>query len=220
MSDGELLQLARDPSALTQAAQQTLAAELSARKLKPPSPETQDAPPLPEPDPDSPYAEDRELVEICKVWSLSDALQVQWLLDRAGIPFYTGPNRATGVDAASSNFGEGVSVQVMRVGVPWARQAMQDYEPANEPPPEQEEERQGIPFTCPKCRSEEVIFEQLMREPPDTDENPKSKFSWTCDSCGYQWEDEGVGQGAVEGSAPKSNECTLANRRCSALACP
>ncbi len=191
MSDDELLQLARDLSALTQSAQQTLAAELSARGLKPPSPEIQDAPPAPEPDPDSPYAEDRELVEICMVWSLSDALQLQWLLDRAGIPFYMGPKKATGVDA-TSNFGEGVSVQVMRVGVPWARQAIQDYAPANEPPPEKEEEGQGIPFACPKCRSEEVIFEQLMGESPDTDENSKSKFSWTCDSCGLQWDDEGV----------------------------
>ena len=31
-----------------------------------------------------------------------------------------------------------------------------------------------------------------MGESPDTDENSKSKFSWTCDSCGLQWDDEGV----------------------------
>jgi hypothetical protein len=132
MSDGELLQLARDPSALTEAAQQTLAAELSTRGLKPPPPERRVTPPPPEPEPDSPYAQDRELVELCKVWSLSDALQLQWLLDRAGIPFYIGPEKATDVEAIPLNFGEGVSVQVMRVGVPWAWQAMRDYEPANE----------------------------------------------------------------------------------------
>lgn len=193
MSEGELLQIARDPSALTEAAQQTLAAELSARGLKLPSPEPMSSPPPPEPDPGSPYAEDRELVEICKVWSLSDALQLQWLLDRAGIPFYIGPDKATGVDAGPFNFGEGLSVQVMRVGLPWISQAMQDYQPANEPP-HQEEERE-IPVTCPKCRTEEVILERLTPESLDETDGSSARFAWTCDSCGYQWEDEGMLKG-------------------------
>jgi DNA-directed RNA polymerase subunit M/transcription elongation factor TFIIS len=192
MSDGELLQLACDPSKLTEAAQQILAAELSTRGLKPPPPEPKFAPP-PEPEPDSPYAQDRELVELCKVWSLSDALQLQWLLDRTGIPFYIGPEKATGVEDMPLNFAEGVSVQVMRVGLPWAWQAIANYEPANEPPEEKDEEhRQEIPVTCPRCRSEEVIFEQLKRESPETDDESRATFVWTCDSCGHQWEDEGV----------------------------
>src|SRR5580765_6982407 len=112
MSDGELLSLARDPAALTEAAQQVLKAEFSVRRLELPPLEAPAPPPQPEPDPDSPYAEDRELVELNKVWSLSDALQLQWLLDRAGIPFYIGPDKATGVDAGPLNFGEGLSVQV------------------------------------------------------------------------------------------------------------
>src|SRR5438034_11524650 len=85
MSEGELLSLARDPSALTETAQQILKAEVSARHLEvPPPEETVPPPPEPEPDPDSPYAEDRELVEIRTVWSLSDALQLKEILDRAG----------------------------------------------------------------------------------------------------------------------------------------
>ncbi len=194
MSDGELLQIARDPSVLTDAAQQTLAAELSARRLKAPPPEPIVAPPPPQPEPDSPYSHDRELVELCKVWSLSDARQLQWLLDRAGIPFYIGPAKATGVDAVPLNFGKGVSVQVMRVGLPWASQAKLDYKPANEPPREEEEWR-DVPVTCPKCRSEDVIFEKLSREPVDVTDQSKTRFAWTCDSCGYQWEDEGVVKG-------------------------
>lgn len=192
MSDGELLQIGRDPSALTEAAQQTLASELSTRGLKPPPREPSSPPPPPEPD--SPYAQDRELVELCKVWSLSDALQLQWLLDRVGIPFYIGPEKATGVEDIPLNFAEGVSVRVMRVGLPWAGQAMQDYKPANEPPHQEEEEGREIPVTCPKCRSEEVIFEELTRE-DETDQS--ARFAWTCDSCGYQWEDEGMAKGGV-----------------------
>jgi DNA-directed RNA polymerase subunit M/transcription elongation factor TFIIS len=95
------------------------------------------------------------------------------------------------VDAAASNFGEGVSVQVMRVGVPWALQALRDYEPANKPPPEKDREWRDTPITCPKCRSEEVVFEQLTRESAGATDESKAKFAWTCDSCGYQWADEG-----------------------------
>src|SRR5262244_2496684 len=104
MSGGELLSLARDPWKLTEAAQQVLKAEFSARHLELPPPEEPAPPPEPEPNPDSPYAEDRELVEIRTVWSLPDALQVQWLLDRSGIPFYMGEEKATGVDKVMSNF--------------------------------------------------------------------------------------------------------------------
>ena len=194
MSDGELLSLARNPAALTEAAQQVLKAEFSARRLELPPLAESAARPEPEPDPDSPYAEDRELVELAKVWSLSDALQLQWLLDRAGIPFYMGNERVTGVDKLTSNFASGVSVKVMRVGYPWAWQAMRDYQPANEPPPAEEETEDlpEIPVTCPKCRSADVVFERLVPGLGKEGEDPDPKFEWTCDACGYQWEDKGM----------------------------
>ena len=98
---------------MTDVAQQTLAQEISQRRLRL-EPEETPAPLPAEPPPDSSssYAEDRELVEICVVWCLSDALQVQMLLDRAGIPFFMGPEKATGVDAVTSNLGNGVSAFV------------------------------------------------------------------------------------------------------------
>src|SRR5262249_25385940 len=54
--------------------------------------------------PGDPYAQDRELVEILMVWSLRDALQVQRMLEVAGIPFYMGTENATAVEAVISNF--------------------------------------------------------------------------------------------------------------------
>ncbi len=188
MSDAELLLLARDTSELIEGAQQALAQEISRRGLKP-EPE---APPAPPPDsPDSPYADEREPVELCTVWSLADALQVQTLLDRAGIPFYMGAEKATGVDSVTSNFAEGVSVQIMRVGLPWARQAMQHYEPANEPGPKPEQELREAPIRCPRCNSTEVIFERLDVTTGAADRS-SAKFEWTCDACGHKWEDDGV----------------------------
>jgi DNA-directed RNA polymerase subunit M/transcription elongation factor TFIIS len=197
LSDDELVGLARQTSELTDGAQQALAQEIANRRLKIPSEESA-APPSPDPEPDSaeegesPYAEDRELVDICTVWSLADALKLQSLLDTAGIPFYIGPEKATGVEAVTSNFASGLDVQIMQVGVPFARQVLQQYFPADEPPEEKADESDNLAIHCPKCHSTEVVFEDLERGPENLEGKPSSKFKWTCDSCGHEWEDDGL----------------------------
>ena len=191
MSDGELVVLARQASGLTDAARQILSQEISRRRLELP-PEDPPAAPDPEPDPDSPYAEERGLVEICTVWSLRDGLQVQTLLDSAGVPFFMGAEKATGVDAVTSNFAEGVGVRIMRIGIPYAQQAMQWYEPADEPPAAKEKEADSIAIRCPKCRSAEVTFEDLVGQSVGGSDESSAKFQWVCDSCGCEWEDEGI----------------------------
>jgi DNA-directed RNA polymerase subunit M/transcription elongation factor TFIIS len=195
ITDGELIALARRSSELTDVAQQALASEVSRRRLEI-APEDPPPPPEPAPSPDSPYAEERELVELCTIWSRSDALQLQWLLDRAGIPFFMGPEKATGVDSVAFNFAEGVVVRVMRVGLPWANQTMREYVPENEPAEEKKEIPDVPPVRCPKCRSEEVIFEALNARPGDEADDSPAKFKWTCDSCGHEWEDDGIAREA------------------------
>jgi len=206
MSDGELLVLARQTSELTQVAQQALATEISQRRLKIPPEEHIDEPKEeppeeslnpsgPDPVPDSnepdPYDQDRQLVHMCSVWSLSDALQVQQLLDAAGIPFVMGPEKATNVDKVTSNFAEGVPVSIMQIGVPWARQALEYYEPKNEPASEHEK-LPDLEVRCPKCHSTEIVFHDLIPEPATAPDSAAPRFEWTCDSCGHHWEDEGL----------------------------
>ena len=191
MDDGELLAIARQKSELTDVAQEVLANEIRQRRLKVQPEEPGPRPLIPETQPDSPNYEERRLVEICTVWSLADALQVQQLLDRAGIPFVMGPEKATGADTVTSDFAKGVSVGVMNVGVPWARQALQFYEPANDPGPKQEEPDE-IPVRCPRCHSTEVVFDTLVGEPPDSEKDSPQQFEWTCDSCGHRWKDDGI----------------------------
>lgn len=188
MSDGELLTLARSKSELTEIAQQSLADEISQRKLKVEPEPTPESPPRPL---DPAYDEASQLVTICTVWSQADALQVQTLLDGAGIPFLVGPEKAPCVDAVTSNFAKGLEVQIMQVGLPWARDAMSHYLPANEPPVEASRELDEAHVRCPRCHSTEVIFDYLDTEAAA---NPPTapKFQWTCDSCGYEWEDDGV----------------------------
>src|SRR5215471_9972409 len=95
MSDGELLKLARDKSELTEVAQKSVALEMSKRQLKA---EPLELPPPPPDDPESPYSEDRELIEFTTVWCVEDASRVQYALDVAGIPFFMGEEKAAGVD--------------------------------------------------------------------------------------------------------------------------
>src|SRR5690348_136986 len=97
MTDEELLAIARQISALTEGAQDALKQEISNRRLKIPSgePSRRPEPPPDVPEFDDPYAEDRELIHIATVWSLRDALKLQYVLDVAGIPFYMGPQKAT-----------------------------------------------------------------------------------------------------------------------------
>jgi DNA-directed RNA polymerase subunit M/transcription elongation factor TFIIS len=138
------------------------------------------------------YAEDRKPVELCTVWSERDGLQLQGILDEAGIPFFMGKENATGVDRVTSNFANGVGVQIMQIGIPWARQAMQRYDPEDDPTPKEKQELDEIVVRCPQCHSDEVVFEGRTSELTNARDESSQKFEWTCDSCGHHWEDDGV----------------------------
>jgi hypothetical protein len=193
ISDEELLILAGQYSDLTGVAQQVLSRELSQRGLempkKPASPASKRAPVF-DPDTDSAYAEDRKLVHIATVWSMRDALQLQGLLEPAGIPFFMGAEKATQADAVSSSFGDGVKVQTMKIGVPWAVAAMKHYAAEDEPETEKGA-LDGGSIHCPKCLSEDVVIGDPGDE-PETSPVSHEKFNWMCVSCNHQWEDDGV----------------------------
>jgi DNA-directed RNA polymerase subunit M/transcription elongation factor TFIIS len=194
MSDGELVGLARKKSELTEVAQEALANEISLRRLKV-TPEEPASPPVPQRPLDSAYDEDRQLVTISTAWSVADALRLQRLLDGAGIPFFIGPEMATGVDAVTSNFANGVDVKIMNAGLPWARQVLQDYFPKDEPERERrerEEAAKGLDVLCPKCHSTEVVFDELIGEAPTKEEDSPLQYEWTCDSCGHHRKDDGI----------------------------
>jgi hypothetical protein len=139
-----------------------------------------------------PYAEDRKLVELLTVWSLRDARQVQSMLDGAGIPFFMGEEKATDFDSVTSNFSTGVTVKVMRIGWPWALQALAHYEPKDVPEWEKRDWEKEVAVRCPSCRSKDIVFEELVK----TANGASPKYKWTCSVCGNEWRDDGV---ATEG---------------------
>jgi DNA-directed RNA polymerase subunit M/transcription elongation factor TFIIS len=212
MTDGELIAIARDRPKLTEIAQQILALELSQRKLKvelenssgssaskpgdvlhlkskdmprsqPNDRETEDSCCA-----GDPYAEDRKLVELLTVWSMSDALQLERILNMAGIPFFMGAEDATSVDTVTSSFPSGVSVKVMRIGVPWAHQALQKYEPLDVPESEKQQWLEDVDVRCPTCHSTDIVFKEMA----PAQENSTPKYKWTCSLCGHDWEDDGI----------------------------
>jgi hypothetical protein len=140
---------------------------------------------------DDPYAKDRALIDLRTVWSARDALKLQNLLDGAGIPFFMGPERATGADKVTSDFAKGVEVKIMSIGLPWARMAMSQYWPADEPE-EEPIEIAEIPVRCPQCDSADVVFGRLLDSGKEPRGEITTKFDWTCEACGKQWEDDGV----------------------------
>ncbi len=216
MSDEELLVLLPQSAELTPFAQEALANEVRSRGLKAeaadgeksgPSPSEFTPPPAffehesPKlrnsaghdfPDADSSYDEDRKLVDLCTVWSVRDALQLQTILDEAGIPFFMGKEKATGVDAVTSNFSSGVGVQIMQIGLPWAGPAMRHYEPEDDPTPKVDEELDEVSVRCPKCHSTEVVFVGRTSELTDAEDESSQQFEWCCGSCGHHWVDDGV----------------------------
>jgi hypothetical protein len=222
MSDEELLVLMPQSEELTPFAQQALANEVRSRGLKveiedakaptssrfktPPAFFERESPKFADSaagemadekslDAGDSYEEDRKLVELNTVWSARDALQLQAMLDEAGIPFFMGPEKATGVDQVTSDFSKGVSVKIMKIGMPWAIPLMRHYAPEDDPRPEPEE-AQDIPVRCPVCHSTEVVFEGLSAGNASETDEASEKYKWTCDSCGHQWEDDGVAKDA------------------------
>lgn len=203
LTDDELIEIAHDKDELTEMAQQALALEIASRRLTVPPKEAaaamRSAPSLSSlnqpdaQDEEDPYAEDRQLVDVRTVWSERDARRLQQVLDVAGIPFYMGKEKATGVDDVTSNFAQGVPVAVMRIGVPSASQAMRNnYFPEDEPVEETEDDSADLAVHCPKCHSTEVVFDQLVDEPSAGGNSSAARFQWTCASCGCEWEDDGA----------------------------
>lgn len=195
LTDDELIDLAQHSSELTEMAQGVLAQEISVRKLKLPPLEKTSSKPQPKPGGnkfEDEYAEDRKLAELTTVWSQRDALQLQNLLVDAGIPFFIGAEKATSVNEVTSSYSDGIPVSVMQIGLPWAMELMSSYAPEDEPPSLKGEGAEDEAIHCPRCHSDDVIFDQLKDEPLKDAGVSAPKFDWTCGACGYSWEDDGV----------------------------
>jgi DNA-directed RNA polymerase subunit M/transcription elongation factor TFIIS len=69
---------------------------------------------------------------------------------------------------------------------------MQTYEPLDDQIPKDQAEPEDLPVQCPKCRSAEVVFDELVPDESAPAANAPQKFKWICESCGHDWEDDGI----------------------------
>jgi len=184
LTEEELQAAADEAYELTDIAKQTVQAEILARGLHirlkeaPPTPgfnETNDFDPS-----------DLDLVVVQRVWDLAEARQAKRILEDARIPSYFGPDNLENADDLTSSFENGIDLKVRDVDNQFALQTL-----SRSLPPEATPGGENYVAVCPKCHSDEIVFQDL-----DTSQHPASafdaKFNWSCDACGYRWKDDGI----------------------------
>jgi DNA-directed RNA polymerase subunit M/transcription elongation factor TFIIS len=218
MAEEELQAVADDGYQLTDIARQALRAEISQRQLSIALKET----PPPSDIADEPHGDfdpaDLDLVTAFRVWDLAEARRVKEKLDAAYIPSYLGPDNIENVDLLPPITESGLPVKVRTGDAANARAAARDVLSSDD----DNEEIPEYVGRCPKCHSEEIVFEgrgdlqphaesadsDSAEEDPDVDcteeeeeeetadvaseDDPGAKFNWRCEACGHAWQDDGI----------------------------
>jgi hypothetical protein len=216
MANEELQAVADDGYQLTDIARQALRAEISQRRLDIVLKET----PPPSDVADEPHGDfdpaDLDLVTVFHVGDLAEARRVKERLDANYIPSYLGPDNIDNVDLLPPITETGVAVKVRESDGERAMFAARDV--LSQPDTEEAPEYVG---RCPKCHSEEIVFEGRGDLPPQTEAedsdsadnepdfdseeeaetaeaglpseaDPNAKFNWKCEACGHTWQDDGI----------------------------
>jgi hypothetical protein len=188
MTDGELLDLAQHPKALTEAACEALEDELDRRDLE----SFEEEAPKPRQE-----IELRNLVTIRQFRDLPEALLAKGSLESAGIECFLADENLVRLDWFISNFIGGIKLRVR------PHEAESTQKLLDEPILEglyvhgvglYEQPR------CPNCQSLDVSFQELdkpvayvsafLRVPI-----PVQREGWRCHSCNAEWEDDGADAG-------------------------
>jgi hypothetical protein len=173
--------LANQAYDLTEIARRVLHAEISRRHLdialQDSAPHRGEANSLAESgDPsDSPF------VTIHTSTDLAEARRLQQALDAAYIAYCWGKDDLEKIDLFNSEPGDGVDLKVCQADRERAWKAIASVLP-------KQPDAADYAAVCPKCGSAEIVFQGCDPYPAVAN----SKFTWSCDSCGHEWQDEGV----------------------------
>jgi Putative prokaryotic signal transducing protein len=182
MTDGELLQLAREPWALSDSAWDALEDELEQRRIEIPEPE---------PMPQISSLEKRNLVMLRRFRDIPEALLAKGKLEAMGFECVLGDENMVRMDWFLSNLLGGVKLLVE------AEDFTQASKLLNEPMPERlnvEGVGSYVQPRCPKCGSLDVAFRGLDKTVSYTTAwlgvpIPLSNEDWQCHACRHHWED-------------------------------
>lgn len=189
MSDGELLKLALQPWALSDAAWEALDDELDHRDLDLPEPEP--APQMVAPD-------KRNLFLLRQFRDLPEALLAKGSLDSAGIQAFLADDNTVRVDWLWSNLLGGVKLLVDAENVDAANEILNQPIPESFDAGDIEEYEQP---RCPQCGSLDVSFEELDKAIAFGSllvglPLPIHRKGWLCHSCKHAWEEDASGPNA------------------------
>lgn len=194
MHDDELESVAAEAYNLTDVACERLSYEIKSRKLPielnltaPPSDEELEALP---PSDDGFVPEDDELIIVEWVESMEQLLRIKHVLDEAQIECFLGEEKVRDPKQLQSGFEGGLVMRVWRAAADRTYRLLKAAIPgygseSTEPVPDAD-------IRCPKCKSDGVIFEEVDASSTGDKETGTSKYCWTCDDCGHEWEDDGV----------------------------
>lgn len=186
--DEELEDIAGEAYDLTDLAREALQFEISSRGLKlplnlTPPPSDDDVEALP-PSDDGFIPDDLDLLQVYVADDLNQLRRVLSILEPEGVECFLGEAKTR--DAQRLVPGDLLNVRVFRAAFARADQLLRDEMPGYSE--YVDSEAPDAEVRCPKCHSEGVILEELD---PAVAGKP-SHYHWTCDDCGYQWEDDGV----------------------------
>lgn len=209
MSDEELEAVADQGYDLTDIAKQALNAEISRRHIKLTvrlaRPKQEEAPQVKGTAQFNPADLDLKTVEV--VENREEAEWVRVTLNQAGIICLFNPGfREEPEELEFSRYAD-FGVMVLDTDFERARHAIRGFD---EYFGKEEEEDPEFVVRCPKCSSTDVVLQGLdsdgeegeTAEREEETEKPsreqsgtsilEAKYNWSCDACGYLWEDDGM----------------------------
>ncbi len=183
MSDGELLQLARSPESLTDAAWDALEDELDHRRLEVPVEHHEPVEQI----------DLRTLVPIRRFRDLPEALLAKGCIESAGIECYLRDDNMVRLDWFISNFIGGIKLVVRPEDAENARRLLDE-------PILEGMYVHGVGLyeqpRCPMCQSLDVNFRELDRPIAYLSAFlsvpiPVQRKAWKCHACDAEWKEEG-----------------------------
>jgi len=182
MDEVALRELAQDAGSLTDAARETLKAELSKRKLdvalEYPA-EKAEEPPHP------------ELVTLRQFRDIPAALLAKSVLDSEGIECFLADENIIRMDWLWSNLLGGVKLWVRAEDAAKAAELLAQESPEGFDADSDAEHQQP---RCPQCNSANILFEELSKPTAYATillhfPIPVKHLGWKCHACGHQWEE-------------------------------
>ena len=146
-----------------------------------------------------------DLMVVRRVWDMEEARTVHRILTDACVPCYLGDDNIEDPSFYEGSFEGGIDMKICEadgnraipaLAMNWPEPSLKEEAAEEETPEEETAESAEEPeyaICCPKCQSNEVVFEG--RDGVMTgNEAFNAKFEWHCDACGHRWEDDGVEQ--------------------------